>query len=40
MIIDLTTQENRKTAFSLSYLGINIGVAIGPMVAGIVDGIL
>lgn len=35
MIIDLTTADNRKAAFSLSYLGINIGVAIGPMFAGL-----
>ena len=35
MIIDFSTTENRKSAFSLSYLGINIGVAIGPMFAGL-----
>ncbi|KEH97071.1 MFS transporter [Clostridium botulinum C/D str. BKT12695] len=35
MIGDLTTTKNRQEAFSLLYLGINIGVAIGPLVAGI-----
>jgi MFS family permease len=35
MIIDLTTPTQRKAAFSLSYLGINLGVAIGPMAAGL-----
>jgi MFS family permease len=34
MLADLTTKENRQQAFSLLYLGINIGVAIGPIVAG------
>lgn len=34
MVADLTNPKNRKEAFSLLYLGINIGVAIGPMIAG------
>ena len=31
---DLSDVSNRRTAFSFIYLGINIGSAIGPMVAG------
>lgn len=34
LLIDLTPAEMRQKAFSLLYLGINIGVAVGPMVAG------
>lgn len=34
MVADLTNKENRKTAYSLIYLGINIGVAVGPIIAG------
>ncbi|WP_392486235.1 MDR family MFS transporter [Haloimpatiens sp. FM7315] len=34
MIADLTNQKNRKSAFSLLYLGINIGYAVGPLIAG------
>ncbi len=34
MVADLTNKENRAKAFSLLYLGINIGFAIGPMIAG------
>lgn len=35
MVADLTTtMEQRKRAFSLLYLGINVGVAIGPMMGG------
>lgn len=35
MVADLTTSmEQRKRAFSLLYLGINVGVAIGPMMGG------
>ncbi len=34
MITDFTDKENRKQAFSLLYMGINIGFAIGPMIAG------
>lgn len=33
-IMDLCPPEQRKEGFSLSYLGINLGVAIGPMAAG------
>ena len=35
MMIDLTDASDRKQAFSLLYLGTNIGCAIGPMIAGI-----
>lgn len=31
---DLTDAANRRIAFSLTYLGINLGYAIGPMMAG------
>lgn len=31
---DLTGRENRKPAFSLLYLGHNIGFAVGPLIAG------
>lgn len=34
MITDLLPAENRQIGFSLSYLGINLGVAFGPMAAG------
>lgn len=34
MVADLTNIRNRKQAFSLLYMGINIGFAIGPMIAG------
>lgn len=34
LIADLTRPEERKDAFALSYLGINVGVAVGPMFAG------
>ncbi|WP_432662121.1 MFS transporter [Wukongibacter baidiensis] len=34
MLIDVTTPENRKEAFSLLYLGMNIGLAVGPLIAG------
>ena len=35
MVIDLTEGEDRTKAFSLLYLGTNIGVALGPIIAGI-----
>ena len=35
MVNDLTNKENRKQAFSLLYLGVNIGFAIGPTIAGL-----
>ncbi|NLG84826.1 MAG: MFS transporter [Firmicutes bacterium] len=34
MVIDLTRREERRAAFSLQYLGLNIGFAIGPTIAG------
>ena len=34
MVTDLTNKDNRKTALSLLYLGINLGFAIGPTIAG------
>ena len=34
MVADFTNPVNRKAAFSLLYLGINIGFAIGPLIAG------
>jgi MFS family permease len=34
ILIDLTDTEKRKAAFSLLYLGHNIGFAIGPIIAG------
>lgn len=34
MVIDIVEPKDRKRAFSLLYYGINIGVAIGPLVAG------
>jgi MFS family permease len=35
LIGDLTTPENRNASFSLSYLGNNLGFAIGPFVGGL-----
>ncbi len=34
MVIDLSTPEQRKGAFSLIYLGHNLGFAVGPLLAG------
>lgn len=34
LIADLTTPENRSTAYAMSYMGWNIGFAIGPMLGG------
>lgn len=34
MNMDLTTPENRQTAYSLLYLGHNLGFAAGPLIAG------
>lgn len=34
MVTDLTNVGNRKQAFSLLYLGHNVGFALGPMIAG------
>jgi MFS family permease len=35
MVTDLTEDMERKRAFSLLYLGTNIGVAVGPIIAGL-----
>lgn len=35
MLADLTTPENRKESFSLLYLGVNIGMAISPILGGL-----
>ncbi len=34
LLTDLTRQDQRSAAFSLIYLGINVGVALGPVLAG------
>jgi MFS family permease len=34
MVADLTNSTNRKSAYSLLYLGHNLGFAVGPMAAG------
>lgn len=34
MMMDITDPKNRQESFSLIYLGINIGGAVGPMAAG------
>jgi MFS family permease len=34
MMTDLTTPENRRTAFSMTYLGHNLGFAVGSLIAG------
>lgn len=34
MMTDLTNPENRRTAFSLNYLGHNVGFAVGSLIAG------
>lgn len=35
MIADLTTPENRKQAYSLLYMGHNLGFCIGPFIGGL-----
>ncbi len=35
MTADLTNPSNRKAAFSLLYIGNNIGFAVGPLIAGV-----
>lgn len=35
IIMDILPPEKRQQGFSLKYLGINIGVAVGPIVAGV-----
>lgn len=34
MVMDLCPPGQRREGFSLSYLGVNLGVAVGPMLAG------
>lgn len=34
LVADLADADTRRAAFSLSYLGINLGVAVGPLAAG------
>jgi MFS family permease len=34
MMADLTNTRNRKAAYSLLYLGINVGFSLGPLIAG------
>lgn len=34
MLMDLTNPSNRQESFSILYLGMNLGIAIGPLVAG------
>jgi MFS family permease len=34
MVIDLTNKDNRKYAFSLLNIGVNVGFAVGPLIAG------
>jgi len=35
IVADVTTPENRDGAFSLTYLGFNIGFAVGPLAGGL-----
>jgi MFS family permease len=35
MLADLTNPENRKASYSLIYMGMNVGFAIGPVIGGI-----
>lgn len=35
ILTDLSLPQRRKDAFSLNYLGINVGVALGPLIAGV-----
>lgn len=34
MITDLTHKENRREIYSFIYMGVNIGTAVGPLIAG------
>lgn len=34
LLADITTPENRKEAYSLTYMGWNLGFAIGPLIGG------
>lgn len=38
MVADLTNTSNRNSAYSLLYLGNNLGFSIGPMIAGFLYG--
>lgn len=35
IIADLTTQENREASYALSYMGFNLGFAVGPAIGGL-----
>lgn len=35
MMADITSSTNRRAAFSLSYLGLNIGYSLGPIIMGL-----
>lgn len=35
MVGDITTNDNRKASFSLIYMGLNLGFAIGPFIGGL-----
>ena len=35
LLADLTTPDNRKGAYSLTYMGWNLGFAVGPIIAGL-----
>lgn len=35
MVADILPPEKRQTGYALQYLGINLGVALGPLVAGV-----
>ncbi|TGA98919.1 MFS transporter [Sporolactobacillus shoreae] len=35
LLADITVPENRKSAYSLSYMGWNLGFAVGPIIGGI-----
>ncbi len=35
LVADLTTPDNREGAFSLTYMGFNLGYAVGPIIGGL-----
>ena len=35
ILADITTPENRKSAYSLAYMGWNLGFAVGPLLGGL-----
>ncbi|MCI1857753.1 MAG: MFS transporter [Sporolactobacillus sp.] len=35
LVADITTPANRRAAFSLTYMGLNIGFAVGPVLGGL-----